>query len=447
MTVRIFNDAPAGREFILSGRDMRAAELSPRMREGVLKVFGENLSAEEVVTRILRDVREKGDSAVRRYSREIDGAELDDLRVSDDETRDALATVPPDIQDALRFAAERIRSFHQKQHIDSWIDFSLEGALGQMIRPLERVGLYAPGGTAPYPSSLLMTAIPAAVAGVKEIVICAPPERTGRIAPITAVAAHIAGAAHVFKIGGAQAIGAMAFGTESVPKVDKILGPGNIFVVLAKRQVYGEVAIDALPGPTETLLIADHTADPGLCAADMLAQAEHDQMASAILVTTSTELAQGVNAELEEQLKPLSRADVARESLEHNGAIIVVNDLPDAFDLANAYAPEHLCLLIENPWDWISSIQHAGGIFIGESSPEVIGDYTAGPSHVMPTGRTARFSSPVNVSDFVKIISVIGLNEEGLRKVGPAAATVAHAEGLTAHAAAVERRLERLRPD
>lgn len=447
MTVRIFNDAGAGREFILAERDMRAAELSPRMREGVQRVFGEDLTAEEVVTRILRDVREQGDSAVRHYTREIDGAELDALRVSDDETSDALATVPQDIQDALRFAAERIRSFHEKQHIDSWIDFSPEGALGQMIRPLERVGLYAPGGTAPYPSSLLMTAIPARVAGVREIVICAPPERNGRIAPITAVAAHIAGATHVFKIGGAQAIGAMAFGTNSVPKVDKILGPGNIFVVLAKRQVYGEVAIDALPGPTETLLIADHTADPGLCAADMLAQAEHDQMASAILVTTSAELAQRVNAELEKQLTPLSRESVARESLVHNGAIIVVNDLPEAFDLSNAYAPEHLCLLIEKPWDWISSVEHAGGIFIGESSPEVIGDYTAGPSHVMPTGGTARFSSPVNISDFVKVISVIGLNEEGLRKVGPAAATVARAEGLTAHAAAVERRLERLRPD
>jgi histidinol dehydrogenase len=311
VTVRIFNDAAAGREFILAERDMRSAELSPRMREGVQRVFGEDLTAEEVVTRILREVRDQGDPAVRHYTREIDGADLDDLRVSEDEISDALVTVPDDIQTALCFAAERIRSFHEKQHIDSWIDFSPEGALGQMIRPLERVGLYAPGGTAPYPSSLLMTAIPARVAGVKEIIICAPPERNGRIAPITAVASHIAGATHVFKIGGAQAIGAMAFGTDSVPKVDKILGPGNIFVVLAKRQVYGEVAIDGLPGPTETLLIADHTADPGLCAADMLAQAEHDQMASAILVTISPELAERVRAEIEKQLTPLSREAVA----------------------------------------------------------------------------------------------------------------------------------------
>lgn len=447
MTVRLFLDTQSGREFVLSRRDMRAAELSPRMREGVLKVFREHLSAEEVVARILGDVRQQGDVAVRHYTREIDGADLDDFRVSDDEVSAALSSVPGDVQDALRFAAERIRSFHEKQHIDSWIDFSPDGALGQVVRPLDRVGLYAPGGTAPYPSSLLMTAIPARVAGVGEIVICAPPEGDGRIAPITTVAAHIAGADHLFKIGGAQAIGAMAFGTDSVPKVDKILGPGNIFVVLAKRQVYGEVAIDALPGPTETLLIADNSADPALCAADMLAQAEHDQMASAILVTTSTEVAHAVKSELEGQLTTLSREAIARESLEQHGAIVLVGDMDEAFDLANEYAPEHLCLLIENPWDSISRVRHAGGIFIGENSPEVIGDYTAGPSHVMPTGRTARFSSPVNVSDFLKIISVIGLNEQGLRKVGPAAATIAQAEGLTAHAAAVERRLERLRPD
>lgn len=447
MTIRIFRDPAEGRDFILSNRDMGSTGLSPRMQEGVRRIFGEDLTADQVVSRILDDVRASGDKAVRDYTRRIDGVDTDSLRVSNAEIQDALASVPQDIQQGLGFAAERIRTFHEKQHIDSWINFSQEGALGQVIRPLERVGLYAPGGTAPYPSSLLMTAIPARVAGVPEIVVCAPPEKGGHIAPITAVAAHIAGADHVFKVGGAQAIGAMAYGTESVPKVDKILGPGNIFVVLAKRHVYGDVAIDALPGPTETLLIADESADPGLCAADMLAQAEHDQMASAILVTTSAQLAKSVSVEIERQLTSLTRQSIARESLERNGAILVVSDLPAAFDLANAYAPEHLCLLISSPWDWVSSVHHAGGIFIGESSPEVIGDYTAGPSHVMPTGRTARFSSPVNVSDFVKVISVIGLNETGLRTVGPAAATVARAEGLTAHAAAVERRLERLRPD
>lgn len=447
MVVQVFDNAAEGRAFVLEKRDMREAELSPRMREGVRRVFGADLSADEVVARIIADVRATGDTALRHYTEQIDGVRLDSLEVGTEEIDAAFEVVPAEITEALRFAAERIRRFHKKQHIDSWIDFQPEGALGQIIRPLERVGLYAPGGTAPYPSSLLMTAIPASVAGVEEVIVCAPPERDGRIAPVTAVAARIAGVGRVFKLGGAQAIAAMALGTESVPKVDKVLGPGNIFVVLAKRQVYGEVAIDALPGPTETMLIADGSADASLCAADMLAQSEHDAMASAILLTTSARLAGEVRAELERQLAQLSRVEIAAASLAANGAIVVVNSLDDAFDIANAYAPEHLCLLLDDPWARIAAVKHAGGIFVGESSPEVIGDYTAGPSHVMPTGRTARFSSPVNLADFVKVISVIGLNEAGLRAVGPAAIQVARAEGLTAHAAAVERRLERLRPD
>ncbi|HEX5165707.1 MAG TPA: histidinol dehydrogenase [Thermomicrobiales bacterium] len=447
MVVRLFTDADAGRAFVLRNRALGEATLSPRMRDGIRQVFGEDLSAEQVVSRIIAGVRANGDEALRHYTEAIDGVSLDAFEVTRDEIEAALATVPADVAEALRFAATRIRRFHEQQHIDSWMDFQPEGALGQIIRPLERVGLYAPGGTAPYPSSLLMTAIPASVAGVQEIVVCAPPERDGRIAPVTAVAAHVAGVQRVFKLGGAQAIAAMALGTASVPKVDKILGPGNIFVVLAKRQVYGEVAIDALPGPTETLLIADESADTALCAADMLAQAEHDPMASAILLTTSAVLAERVRDELDRQQASLSRASIAVESLESNGAIVVVSSLEDAFEIANAYAPEHLCLLLADPWSHVASVKHAGGIFVGEHSPEVIGDYTAGPSHVMPTGRTARFSSPVNVSDFVKVISVIGLNERGLREVGPAAVRIAHAEGLTAHAAAVERRLERLRPE
>ncbi len=441
MTIRIFSNAGEGREFILGNREMESAELSPRMQEGVRQIFGEDLTAEQVVSRILDDVRTGKDEAVRDYTQRIDGVEIENFQVAEEEFEAALATVPQEIQDALRFSAERIRSFHEKQHIDPWIDFSEHGALGQLVRPLDRVGLYAPGGTAPYPSSLLMTAVPARVAGVPEVIVCAPPERDGRIAPITAVAARIAGVDAVYKIGGAQAIAAMAYGTESVPKVDKILGPGNIFVVLAKRQVYGATGIDSLPGPTETLVIADDTASVELCAADLLAQAEHDQMASAILLTTSADLATAVAGELEVQLQTLERGAIARESLAKNGAIIIVDELSDAFDIANEYAPEHLCLLIDQPWDHINSVRHAGGIFVGESSPEVIGDYTAGPSHVMPTGRTARFFSPVNVSDFVKIISVIGLNDRGLAAAGPSAAVIARAEGLTAHAAAVERRL------
>lgn len=447
MVVRIHQGAQAGRAAVLARRELRDAELSPRMREGVRRVFGADLTADEVVQRILADVRADGDAAVRRYTEQIDGVRLDAVEVLRDELQAAHEAVAPEVIAALETAAARIRRFHERQHIDPWIDVQPEGVLGQLVVPLERIGVYAPGGTAPYPSSLLMTAIPAAVAGVGEVIVCAPPERDGQIAPVTAVAAQIAGAARVFRIGGAQAIASMAFGTESVPRVDKILGPGNIFVVLAKRQVYGEVAIDALPGPTETVLIADESASAMLCAADMLAQAEHDPMASAILLTTSSELARQVEAELERQLGPLSRASVARESLAVNGAIVVVDSLEEAFDIANAYAPEHLCLLLADPWAWAPAVRHAGGIFLGESSPEVLGDYTAGPSHVMPTGRTARFSSPVNVADFVKIISVIGLNERGLRELGPAAARIARAEGLTAHAAAVERRLELLRPD
>lgn len=447
MVVRVFNDAEAGRAFVLAARDMREAELSPRMRAGVQRVFGEDLTADEVVRRIIADVRKRGDDAVRHYTREIDGVDLSDALVTNSEIDAAYEVVPPAVIESLEFSAERIRSFHEKQQIRSWVDFQDDGALGQLIRPLDRVGLYAPGGTAPYPSSLLMTAVPAKVAGVEELIVCAPPERDGRVAPVTAVAARIAGASRVYKIGGAQAIAAMALGTASVPKVDKILGPGNIFVVLAKRQVYGEVAIDALPGPTETMLIADETANPVLCAADMLAQAEHDAMASAILLTTSTTVAEAVTQQLDVQLARLSRGTVAAESLAARGAIVIVPVLEGAFDIANAYAPEHLCLLLRDPWAWVSRVRHAGGIFVGEHSPEVIGDYTAGPSHVMPTGRTARFSSPVNVSDFIKIISVIGLNELGLRTVGPAAVEIARAEGLTAHAAAVERRLELLLPE
>lgn len=445
MSVRIFRNADEGRNFILAKRDMASSELSPRMREGVRSVFGEDLSADEVVTRILHEVRARGDEALREYTRKIDGVELEGIRVSDTEFAEALDSVPSGVQEALRFAAERIRLFHEKQHIDSWIDFGPDGGLGQLVRPLDRVGVYAPGGTAPYPSSLLMTAIPARVAGVKDVIVCAPPERSGGVAPITVVAAHIAGVKDLYKIGGAQAIGAMAYGTESVQRVDKILGPGNIFVVLAKRQVYGSVDIDALPGPTETMVLADDSASVELCAADMLAQAEHDPMASAILVTTSEALGNEVAAEIERQLPALERQAVARESLERNGAIVVAETLEAAFGIANDYAPEHLCLLIENPWDHIASVRHAGGIFIGEASPEVIGDYTAGPSHVMPTGGTARFSSPVNIGDFLKVISVIGLNETGLRQVGPNAAVIARAEGLTAHAAAVERRLAALK--
>ena len=444
LTIRVFDDPDDGRAFILGRRNMSQAELSPGMQAGVRAVFGEDLTADQVVARILDDVQATGDEALRHYTSAIDGVGLDDFLVQADEFEAARAVVSDETRAALEFSAARIRVFHEHQRIGSWFEPRDEGTLGQIIRPLERVGVYAPGGTAPYPSSLLMTAIPAQVAGVEEIVVCAPPESNGQVAAVTLVAAEIAGATAVYKLGGAQAIGAMAYGTETVPKVDKILGPGNIFVVLAKRRVYGEVDIDSLPGPTETLLIADGGADPELTAADLLAQAEHDPMASAILLTTSPQLAEAVEKELDSQLELLSRADIASASLAANGAIIVLPDLDEAFKLANDYAPEHLCLLLDNPWEHVGKVRHAGGVFLGEHSPEVIGDYTAGPSHVMPTGSTARFSSPVNLLDFVKVISVIGLSAETLREVGPPAIEIAEAEGLTAHAAAVRRRLDRL---
>ncbi|MEA2594332.1 MAG: histidinol dehydrogenase, partial [Thermomicrobiales bacterium] len=348
----------------------------------------------------------------------------------------------PQLVTALEVAAEQIAAFHRKQLRTSWIDFTPEGALGQIVRPLERIGVYAPGGTAVYPSSVLMAAVPARVAGVSEVFVCSPPTG-GQVSPLILAAAKVAGVDRVFQVGGAQAIGAMAYGTASIPHVDKIFGPGNIFVVLAKQRVYGTVAIDQLPGPTETLVVADDSADPAITAADLLAQAEHDVMASAILVTTSEELATEVERELREQVATLERCGIAGASLTANGLIAVVPDVETAIDLANAYAPEHLCLLLRDPWQAVPLVKHAGGIFVGEHSPEALGDYTAGPSHVMPTGGTARFFSPLHLGDFTKVISVAAANRRALDRLGPATIALARAEGLTAHARAIEKRLER----
>jgi histidinol dehydrogenase len=441
--VRVIHDLSEAKAFLLRNRRLETMELPPAVRESVRRIFGGELTAAEVVDRILDDVRRDGDTALFHYTEAIDGASLDALEVSQDEISEAVRSVPADTLEALRLARDRIEAFHQRQLRTSWIHVDETGTLGQLLRPLERVGVYTPAGRAPYPSSLLMSAIPARVAGVQEIIACAPPNRDGTISPLILAAAEIAGITRVFKVGGAQAIGAMAYGTASIPAVDKIVGPGNIFVVLAKRRVFGEVDIDQLPGPTETLLIADGRARPDLCAADLLAQAEHDPLASAILLTTSRELADAVEEQLAEQLPSLEREAIARESLLTNGAIAVVPNLDAAFEIANGYAPEHLCLLLPDAWNYLDRVKHAGGVFVGESSPEVLGDYTAGPSHVMPTGRTARFSSPINVEEFIKIISVIGLNATGIERLGPAAATIARAEGLTAHARAVERRLQR----
>lgn len=439
--MRVITDLDEARRTILARRPPEEATLPPRMREGVRRIFGADLSAAEVVGRILADVRREGDAALLRYTEALDGARLDSLRVTEDEIAAGLARTAPEVVAALRTAAAQIEAFHRRQLRQSWLAFEAHGTLGQAIRPLARVGLYAPGGSAVYPSSLLMSAIPARVAGVEEIIVATPPGRDGALPPAILAAAHIAGVHTIVKAGGAQAIGALAYGTASVPRVDKILGPGNIFVTLAKERVFGLVDIDALQGPTETLLVADDAADPGLAAADLLAQAEHDPMASAILLTTSAALAERVCRAIEEQLPALSRRDVIAASLAANGGIVVVPDLATAIDLANAYAPEHLCLLVRDPMALVGLVRNAGGIFLGEASAEVMGDYVAGPSHIMPTAGTARFSSPLNVEEFVKVISLIGLNDRGLRALGPAAVALAECEGLTAHAAAVRRRL------
>jgi histidinol dehydrogenase len=439
--IRTLSDLTEIRSALTRSRGFEEAELSPAARDGIRRTFGEDLSAGQVVDRILKQVREEGDAGVRALTQAIDGHAPDDIEVSPDLWKEAHDRLSGELQEALKLAAGQIESFHRHQVRTSWFETTDDGILGQLVRPIERVGIYAPGGTAVYPSSLLMTAVPARVAGVSEIVVCSPP-RDGRVADLILAAAHVAGVDRVFQIGGAQAIAAMAYGTESVPHVDKIYGPGNIFVVLAKQRLYGVAAIDALPGPTETLLVADETANPELVAADLLAQAEHDPMASAILLTTSRALAGRVCGELEAQVSQLDREQIARQSLVANGMIGIVPDLGTAVELANGYAPEHLCLLTADPWDLVPLVKHAGGIFVGEHSPEALGDYASGPSHVMPTGGTARFFSPVHVNDFVKVINVAATNRRGLERLGPATVALARAEGLTGHARAIERRMD-----
>lgn len=441
---RRIDDLEEARQALSRRQGFEETRLSARAIEGIRRVFGRDLSAEEVVGRILDEVRRDGDAAVLHYTEAFDGTAPSSLEVPRADWDAALAAQPVDLRQALNRAADQIAVFHRKQVRTSWIDFSDDGALGQIVRPLERIGIYTPGGMAAYPSSLLMTAIPGRVAGVSEIVVCAPPEGNGGISPVILAAAAVAGVDRVFQIGGAQAIAAMAFGTESVPHVDKIFGPGNVFVVLAKQRVFGTVAIDQLPGPTESLVIADGSANSRLVAADLLAQAEHDPMASAILITTSEGIATQVFEELNDQLATLPRREIAARSLEANGLIVLAPDLDSAIDLANRYAPEHLCLLVERPWDVVPLVRHAGGIFVGEQSPEALGDYTAGPSHVMPTGGTARFSSPIHVGEFTKVISVVAANERAITRLGPATMTLANAEGLAGHARAIAYRLDEM---
>ena len=439
--VRIICDVDVARQTVLCRRSWDEVEIPPALQAGMVRIFGEPLSPDQAVERILRDVRRDGDAALFDYNRRIDGAVVDDLRVSEAEMAEAWERTGPDLCRALEMAAERVRAFHAKQVHQSWIDWDDEGgALGQVIRPVARVGLYAPGGRAPYPSSLLMAAVPARVAGVPEIVVTSPPGADGRVADLILVAARVAGIDAVYKVGGAQAIGALAFGSESVPRVDKIAGPGNLFVMLAKRRVYGQVDIDGLPGPTETLVIADESADPALVAADLLAQAEHDVLASPICITPSLDLAERVQVEVARQIEALDRAEIIEQALRGQGGIVLADDLSQALKLANEYAPEHLCLLVRDAWSWLGSVRNAGGVFVGETASEALGDYMVGPSHIMPTGGTARFGSPCNVWDFLKLTSVFAPAQSTVNALSPAAAKLADAEGLTAHAAAIRRR-------
>ncbi len=399
------------------------------------------LEQQEVVANIIGKVRSKGDKALFRYAKELEDAQLDSLEVSQQEISAAYDAADKKLISALELAAERIREFHLACLPKTGV-IPIAPCLGRQVRPLNRVGLYIPGGTACYPSTVLMTAIPAKVAGVEQIIMASPPRPDGAIPAATLVAANIAQVNRIFKIGGAQAIAALAFGTESVPKVDKICGPGNIFVMLAKMVVYGEVGVDGLQGPSEIVIVADGTADAPLCAAELLAQAEHDPLAKVFLITTSPELADKVDEEISLRLDKLKRSFIVAEVLD-SGMIVLVDDIDQAVELANLYAPEHLSLMVSDASSLISRIYNAGSIFAGDNPSVVFGDYVAGPSHVLPTGGSARFSSPLGVEDFLKVTNIISLDESTARELSQPAITIAEAEGFSAHAQAVSLRAKR----
>jgi histidinol dehydrogenase len=439
-----YDDVEEARREILARRSLGDAPLPAPVIQKIREVFGRDLSPAEVVAKIVADVRSEGDTAIRRYTEKIDGRSVESLVVSPAEIDAAVAGIAPEVVSGIEVAADQVRRFHERARRNSWIAHEGDGALGQVIRPLRRVGIYAPGGRAPYPSSVLMAVVPARVAGVREVVMASPPGPDGEIAAVLLAAAKVAGVDTVYRAGGAQAIAALAFGTESIGRVDKILGPGNIFVALAKLQVYGTVAIDGLAGPTECLLVADDSANPTFLAADLIAQAEHDPLAQPLLFCTSREVIERTLGEAERMIEEAPRANIIRESLAGRGGVVQVPDVESAIALANEYAPEHLTLCVRDAWARLGQIENAGGVFIGEWSAEAIGDYAAGPSHIMPTGGTARFSSPLNLDDFLKITSVFSFGPDDVRRLGPPAVAIAHAEGLYAHAAAIEVRLREL---
>lgn len=410
------------------------------------EIFARSESAvnvSEIVSGIIENVKKNGDSALFELAEKFDGAKLSSLEVTEAEMEAAFSEVSPRFIEILERAAKNIRKFHAAQIRQSFVINDTDGVvMGQKIIPVDRAGLYVPGGTAAYPSTVLMDSIPAVLAGVREVVITTPPGRDGKINPVILAAAKIAGVKRIFKVGGAQAIAALAYGTESIPKVDKIVGPGNAFVAEAKRQVYGTCSIDMIAGPSEILIVADKSANPRFIAADLLSQAEHDKLASAVLVTDSEELANEVSKSLEEQIPSLPRAEIARASIDNNGKIIVAENLSAAIEISNELAPEHLELAVDNPFDYLDKIRHAGSIFMGKNCPEALGDYLAGPNHTLPTSGTAKFSSPLSVDDFVKKSQYTYYTREALLSVAEDIAYFAEAEGLSAHARSATIRFE-----
>ena len=411
---------------------MRFGEVSP---DEIFARVVPGVNVEGIVTEIIENVKENGDKALLSYCEKFDKAKLSSLQVTEEEINEAVNAVDPTFLEILEKAAANIRRFHQKQVHNSFIINDQPGVvIGQKIIPIDRAGLYVPGGTAAYPSTVLMDSIPAKIAGCREVVMVTPPNKDGKINPVILAAAKIAGIDRIFKVGGAQAVAALAYGTESIPKVDKIVGPGNAYVAEAKKQVFGKVSIDMIAGPSEILIVADGATDPRHAAADLLSQAEHDTMASAVLVTDSEILAEAVQAELELQIPQLERSNIARASIDNNGKIIVADDLMQAIEIANEIAPEHLELCVDNPFDYLDSIRHAGSIFMGRNCPEALGDYFAGPNHTLPTSGTARFSSPLSVDDFIKKTQYTYYTRDALKQVAEDVAFFAKAEGLTAHA-------------
>ena len=401
-------------------------------------------NVQEIVNDIISNIKANGDKALFEYTKQFDKFDVsaDNILVTEEEIKEAYSLVDAELLEVIKKSAKRIADFHEKQKINSWLEPNKNGEmLGQLIRPLEKVGVYVPGGKAAYPSSVLMNIIPAKVAGVEQIIMTTPPSAAGKINPTTIVAAHVAGVNKIYKAGGAQAIAALAFGTESVPKVDKIVGPGNIFVALAKRSVYGYVNIDSVAGPSEILILADNSANPKYVAADLLSQAEHDELASAVLITDSEELADKVKIEVEKQTAVLERKEIIEKSLNNYGAIIIVENMAEACSLSNKIAPEHMEVCTAEPFSLLPMIQNAGAIFLGHYTPEPLGDYMAGPNHVLPTGGTARFFSPLSIDDYIKKSSIISFSQEALKSLGNDVVKFANAEGLTAHANSVRVRM------